>query len=350
LDAHRIVLERLDSVPWGDLRHAYGSAADVPGQLRALTSPNDSTREEALSELFGNIWHQGTVYEATAVAVPFLVELATEPSVSGRADLLGLIGSIAESEDGPRTAHEEVLQRRSVLAELLADRQPLVRAAAAYVLGTLKEEATTIASRIRGRVDVELDGDARAGMFLGLAALGDATDDNLRWLERRFAAAPDERERLVTAAALAHSARAATPNGAIATLGFACDSRAKDAWFAELPWDLAPETLPRRALVAAGAAARGALAPILNALAATGDAIHASILLEDALAIVFGGDRLDTAPPTLDIHQRRVLVAALDMPVVWRNPRVFDASLRRYSVPTTRDGIKGLVERASAGG
>jgi len=46
---------------WKDLTRAYGSAEDVPAILADLQSPSASKRENALSELFGNIWHQGTV-------------------------------------------------------------------------------------------------------------------------------------------------------------------------------------------------------------------------------------------------------------------------------------------------
>jgi hypothetical protein len=102
------VLDGLDRVEWRKLTHAYGSATDVPQLLRDLASKDSGKREAALSDLFGNIWHQGTVYEATANAVPFLVELAADSNVAGRADVLGLIGAIAESSDGPRAAHEQV--------------------------------------------------------------------------------------------------------------------------------------------------------------------------------------------------------------------------------------------------
>lgn len=73
------MLEDLDGVDWASLEHAYGEAADVPDLLRALLSTDSEVREEAVYELFGNIWHQGTVYPASAAAVPFLYELLTAP-------------------------------------------------------------------------------------------------------------------------------------------------------------------------------------------------------------------------------------------------------------------------------
>ncbi len=65
------MLEGLEGIDWGSLHHAYGAASDVPGLLRALASPRRKKRSRAIYDLYGNIWHQGTVYEATAYAVPW---------------------------------------------------------------------------------------------------------------------------------------------------------------------------------------------------------------------------------------------------------------------------------------
>lgn len=81
-------------MPWGDLEHAYGKATDVPVLLEELTRGPEE-REHALRELYGNIWHQGTVYEATPHAVPFLARLAGQEASPARAELLELLGSIA---------------------------------------------------------------------------------------------------------------------------------------------------------------------------------------------------------------------------------------------------------------
>ncbi|WWM27476.1 hypothetical protein QBW33_27625 [Streptomyces sp. B21-104] len=70
----------VDARPWAALTHAYGSAADVPDCLRALAGEDDEKAAEALSELYGSILHQGSVYEATAHAVPFLARTAAAGS------------------------------------------------------------------------------------------------------------------------------------------------------------------------------------------------------------------------------------------------------------------------------
>jgi hypothetical protein len=79
------VLDGLAEIPWLDLAHAYGSAEDVPGLLRAIASGDAEAASNAVHELFGNIWHQGTVYAATEYAVPFLARMAA----AGLASLSG---------------------------------------------------------------------------------------------------------------------------------------------------------------------------------------------------------------------------------------------------------------------
>ena len=80
---------------WGRLHHAYGSAADVPDLLRALRSPDEDTRHQAHYRLRGNIYHQGTRWEASAHAVPTLVSLVDDKSTPERGlvvRLLRLVG------------------------------------------------------------------------------------------------------------------------------------------------------------------------------------------------------------------------------------------------------------------
>jgi hypothetical protein len=83
------LLEGLDHVAWERLQHAYGPAEDVPDLLRALVTPERAAKtiaEKAQAnrrpifaqvcwELWGNIHHQGSVWQASAKTVPFFVEI-----------------------------------------------------------------------------------------------------------------------------------------------------------------------------------------------------------------------------------------------------------------------------------
>ncbi len=96
---HALFRADLDALPWASYGHAYGSAEDVPGCLRALAGDDDAAADEAQGELYGSILHQGSVYEASAQAVPFLARIAAADIRT--ADVLLLIGGIAEGGEDP---------------------------------------------------------------------------------------------------------------------------------------------------------------------------------------------------------------------------------------------------------
>ncbi|NUT20939.1 MAG: HEAT repeat domain-containing protein [Hamadaea sp.] len=84
-----------DPIPWHRLHHAYGTADDVPGLLGDLRSDDVEVRGRAHYQLRGNVYHQGTRWEASAYAVPLLVELADSTRTPDRplvVDLLRLVG------------------------------------------------------------------------------------------------------------------------------------------------------------------------------------------------------------------------------------------------------------------
>ncbi|WP_127507209.1 HEAT repeat domain-containing protein [Actinoplanes solisilvae] len=132
-------------VDWSALRHAYGPAEDVPGNLAALSSPDEQERHDAFGELWASIVHQGNRYSASAAAVPLLLDLVADPSTPDRWLPLHLLGVIAVGPDeawlpgGVRLdllgedetrAYEAVRAGLPVLRDLVAD-EP----SAAYLLG-----------------------------------------------------------------------------------------------------------------------------------------------------------------------------------------------------------------------
>jgi HEAT repeat protein len=200
------VLNGLEEIPWDRLGHAYGQASDVPGLLRELAEGND----KALNALFGNIWHQGTVYEATSYAVPFLIELleAPEADITG---LLGLLSAIAESSApsdtladaqppstrrqaehwgerlesllaSRRAAFSAVAAGMPVYLRFLLDPAEGVRAWAAYLLGLTVGSADPCIQVMVGRVDSEPSPHVRASLILAVGAANAAGEAAALWL------------------------------------------------------------------------------------------------------------------------------------------------------------------------
>jgi len=90
-----------EEIDWSTVRACYGPATSVPASLRQLASPLRGERSDAISELWGCLCHQGTVYEASAIAVPFLFDAAKSLELprADREQLLALIVHIGLGED-----------------------------------------------------------------------------------------------------------------------------------------------------------------------------------------------------------------------------------------------------------
>ncbi|WP_326704107.1 hypothetical protein [Streptomyces cyaneofuscatus] len=143
------VLGEMRNVRWHELRHAYGSASQVPGMLSRIAWGDGPSAEDALRDL--DQWIGApAVFDATVAAVPFLWELAATETVKDRAGVLDLLATIlaaghAQRPEWARAAHEAVAEGRPTAARLAAgtsSAQPrAVREAAARLLAATEGHA-----------------------------------------------------------------------------------------------------------------------------------------------------------------------------------------------------------------
>jgi hypothetical protein len=172
------MLDDLVRVDWAGLTHAYGPADDLPGLLRGLAQGDD----DALYELYGNIWHQGTVYPATAYAVPYLIRLLDGPD-SDTAGILGLLDEIARARAGREDAAAHLAVAAglpSYLRLLAAHPEQGVRAAVAATIGALGQAVAGGASAaLRQAATGDSDPTVRAAAVLALGVRGDGVAEHL---------------------------------------------------------------------------------------------------------------------------------------------------------------------------
>lgn len=195
------MLEGLETIDWDNLRHAYGPATDVPDLIRDLAASDKAVRDKARYELFGNIHHQSDVYEASAHAVPFLIELLTIPEVQDKYMILALLQALADGYlylsffpprnfyynyyeyryqreklkerdqqrmDWAHQSHEAVLQGVPLYLELLQHEDKQIREVAAYVLSFCFERVTTILPNLQMQADAEHDPVTKATMITAI--------------------------------------------------------------------------------------------------------------------------------------------------------------------------------------
>lgn len=383
------MLERLHTVDWNALTHAYGPAGDVPGLIRALTAADRQARKDAYWELYGTIFHQGTRYPATAPAVPFLLELLADPATPDRHDLLLLLTHLVtgqfsvaadptmyagESDDrhtNVRTDdevqdHEHAAILRDVYraAELglplalelvqRGDTAPL-RGAAALLLASLWTHAAAIVPVLHARLGAERSVPARASLAFALGRLQSAPGPDPRLLALH-AEDPAPLVRLLAAVGIVRGAGSAVPDAAIATLIAAINDPDSVPGYDELPCgerDLAgdighvlqnlPAALGRRALPALCAALRRA------------EDFGTMGLVEAMLAFTFGEPAEDVSedmseapapalldPTALTADQRLVLTTMAETHELWTIGNLFFV-LRGHGIPTRREQLAALL-------
>ncbi|MFE0515676.1 HEAT repeat domain-containing protein, partial [Streptomyces sp. NPDC058964] len=149
----------IDEVDWASLRHAYGSAEDVPALLRGLASADPSERAMALDGMYGSVHHQGNVYDSTLACVPFLFGLLARAEVPDRGGIVELLVSIgAECAGGScARAHAAVRAGAETFAALADDPDPGVRRAAPGALVRFLDEPARVLGLLRERITVERD-------------------------------------------------------------------------------------------------------------------------------------------------------------------------------------------------
>lgn len=220
--------ERLAAISWSELTHAYGPADDLPARLQDLVSDDDKSWRTALDSFWGSICHQGTVYEASVAAVPFLTDILPHVPDERRAGILRVLAGLAnrdiyadrsrkqliyrvkidapEFDDGyelwsnerflregspyqdPRwmnLGHERARDGISTYLVLLHSGQPECQIAAMYLLSGFAEERERIVPEILDLLDVTIDPSVQAA---ALIALGPLLEEHSREWDRVTAA------------------------------------------------------------------------------------------------------------------------------------------------------------------
>lgn len=92
-----VPLDGVDLVRWSTLRTAFGTAEDLPRALRLCASCDAATAVEAAHEVGQAIFHQGSLYPASAVALPFVITLLEDRRILSRDALTGYLEAMLRS-------------------------------------------------------------------------------------------------------------------------------------------------------------------------------------------------------------------------------------------------------------
>jgi hypothetical protein len=143
---------------WRELKHAYGSAEDIPEIISALTP---DPKSPAWDKLWSRVCHQGTTYSASPAILPFLLSIASKWNTTDRAMPLALAGSIVAAPQTILHGYEETVEGLRTVALDTVNNSGLSREERVYVMQSV---LAFQGDRLWGRVlDRLIDGE-----FLGL--------------------------------------------------------------------------------------------------------------------------------------------------------------------------------------
>jgi len=169
--------DELDTVAWGELRHNYGTAADVPGLLRACADPDAELAAEAIRKLDSAVFHQGGwICPAAPAVLPFLVKLAADPESGIRVEVIELITSLAYEATLPHVKQVDpawgpaIDAATTALLGLLSDSVATVRRATVYLAGNGGLNAERALSALRARLTAEPETGIRCDIVVSMAA------------------------------------------------------------------------------------------------------------------------------------------------------------------------------------
>lgn len=164
--------EELDKIEWSKLTHAYGSAEDVPSLLLDLLSDEQRVRDEAIQELFKNIYHQGTIYKATEYAIPFLINiLANRHSADIEESVLGLLASIAAGNCrgvSKTTIIARLTSGKTVFQKYLNSNTIELKVFAIQILSKLRVDKSYLIKRIEDEIELSTNEESLIHLYLGL--------------------------------------------------------------------------------------------------------------------------------------------------------------------------------------
>ncbi len=271
------MFDRLDTIDWSRLETAYETAEAIPAALRDLTSPNEEVRAAAWQTLWSELEHQGTVYQATAYAAPFLVAWMPEAQGEEQCALITFLAMLARGNSYKRQhlnltdeqrkqdpgfqqemaeeikwvelTHQAVRDGMDLYLSFLDDQNLQLCMVTTYLLASFKEDQARLTPPLQAYLMQETDERMIACLLLSLGQLLPATGDSSALLMRYLTSGDTPLVRFCAAMALTFLLKEAIPEEVVLVFfSVLIDPVSLEAAYDELPWTWADSTVPLHTL------------------------------------------------------------------------------------------------------
>jgi hypothetical protein len=168
------IFESINAIDWTSVHHAYGVASDIPSLLRALLSPQQVERQNAIKTLDNLIHHQGTLYEAAVYVASVLVEMLQVPETPDKENIVGTLALLTYDKPSEDCSPEElklaqslralIEQHLELLYPYLKAKEPTVRWIIAYTLALFPEQGGITLPLLKSAFAEEQQADVKKGI------------------------------------------------------------------------------------------------------------------------------------------------------------------------------------------
>lgn len=211
------MLEALNAIDWSHVSGCYGWSEEIPSAIRGLVSEDPTERGTALGTLWMSLEHQGSVYEASALAVPFLLAILADPQTQGKRQLIHFLAHLGcrglylghwyidlstrlafqYQEEGHGPISQEVIDRHrkweeethqgfrkglDTLLPLLSDPDPAIREEIAFLLAAFPEDRSRLLPSLMAQFQAETREPVQCSLLLCLGYLSTPTSDAAQML------------------------------------------------------------------------------------------------------------------------------------------------------------------------
>lgn len=204
-------LKALDAVDWASMTDGCDSPQEIPELLSAVWSPDPAMRRWAYESLVHHLVHQGSRFDASVAAVPFLIDVVADPVAPDRYLACSLLRVVALGDELYwLTELPEPGRSRAEVARLAGlSREELEQERAAWVVAADEgERRAREMTAIMFDVEVDREGErwnmeaydaVRAGVPTYVAALTSADPALRLWAAYLLAWFPEEQGTIVPA-------------------------------------------------------------------------------------------------------------------------------------------------------
>ena len=115
------MLDHINHIPWSTLKHAYGSASDIPDYMQGLLSLDPDEREWAQEHLIWGPFHQGSLFSSTPFVIKVLLQMVHDPATYEKPWILQYVSQVLVSAISFTSLPEATRADREYAEQILSE-------------------------------------------------------------------------------------------------------------------------------------------------------------------------------------------------------------------------------------